>query len=164
VNCRLLAIHPTLHLFRAFYHATWSNGWVTFSKRVGKLQCYVQKVDKLKDWREKFFWVDEAVFPDHFPFYTRADLPKDERPPETWYNADHAAIIDENRIPIKPYPEAFLVHMGISRNYFEHETEVPTFLNADGTGGCSFCRLTVVISVSASSFSILYVTCFSLFT
>ena len=26
VNCRLLAINPTIHLFRAFYHTSWSNG------------------------------------------------------------------------------------------------------------------------------------------
>ena len=26
VNCRLLAIEPTVDLFRSFYHSTWSNG------------------------------------------------------------------------------------------------------------------------------------------
>ena len=29
VNCRLLAINPTVDLFRAFYHTTWSHGWVS---------------------------------------------------------------------------------------------------------------------------------------
>jgi hypothetical protein len=63
VNCRLLAINPTLNLFRAFYHTMWSNGWVSFSKRVGRLQCYTEKLDALKNWRERFFWVDDKVFP-----------------------------------------------------------------------------------------------------
>jgi hypothetical protein len=38
VNYRLLAINPTINLFRAFYHTTWSNGWVSFSKHTGRLQ------------------------------------------------------------------------------------------------------------------------------
>ena len=37
VNYRLLAIEPTVHLFRAFYHTSWLNGWVTFAKRAGSL-------------------------------------------------------------------------------------------------------------------------------
>ncbi|GKC56221.1 hypothetical protein Tco_1083819, partial [Tanacetum coccineum] len=63
VNCRLLAINPTVHLFRAFYHTSWSNGWVSFSKRAGRLQCYTEKLDALRRWREMFFWVDDAMFP-----------------------------------------------------------------------------------------------------
>ena len=48
VNCRLLAINPTIHLFRTFYHSSWSNGWVSFSKRAGRLQCYTEKLDALR--------------------------------------------------------------------------------------------------------------------
>ncbi|GKA54630.1 hypothetical protein Tco_0753579 [Tanacetum coccineum] len=53
VNCRLLAIHPTVHLFRAFYHTSWSNGWVSFSKRAGRLQCYTEKLDALRNKRKR---------------------------------------------------------------------------------------------------------------
>lgn len=61
VNYRLLVIEPTVALFRSFYHTTWSNGWVSFVKRQGALQCYTEKVDALKNWREYFFWVDDVV-------------------------------------------------------------------------------------------------------
>ena len=54
INCRLLAVNPTLNLFRAFYHTTWSRGWVSFTKRAGRLQCYTDKVDSLRNWRETF--------------------------------------------------------------------------------------------------------------
>ncbi|GJX69921.1 hypothetical protein Tco_0307092 [Tanacetum coccineum] len=81
VNCRLLAINPTVHLFRAFYHTSWSNGWVSFSKRAGRLQCYTEKLDALRRWREMFFWVDDALVPWDFAFYTQGSLPRDERPP-----------------------------------------------------------------------------------
>ncbi|GJU09866.1 hypothetical protein Tco_1132262 [Tanacetum coccineum] len=136
VNCRLLAIHPTVHLFRAFYHTSWSNGWVSFSKRAGRLQCYTEKLDALRRWREMFFWVDDALVPWDFAFYTQGSLPRDERPPPGSYSMEDAELINENRIPINAYSEAFLCHMGISRNYFQSPEEVPTFIGDDGRGGC----------------------------
>ncbi|GKA96499.1 hypothetical protein Tco_0818594, partial [Tanacetum coccineum] len=132
VNCRLLAIHPTVHLFRAFYHTSWANGWVSFSKRVGCLQCYTEKLDALRRWREMFFWVDDALVPWDFAFYTQGSLPRDERPPPGSYSMEDAELINENRIPINAYSEAFLCHMGISRNYFQSPKEVPTFIGDDG--------------------------------
>ncbi|GKD18663.1 hypothetical protein Tco_1207821 [Tanacetum coccineum] len=136
VNCRLLAINPTVHLFRAFYHTSWSNGWVSFSKRAGRLQCYTEKLDALRRWREMFFWVDDALVPWDFAFYTQGSLPRDERPPPGSYSMEDAELINENRIPINAYSEAFLCHMGISRNYFQSPEEVPTFIGDDGRGGC----------------------------
>ncbi|GKC11287.1 hypothetical protein Tco_1008069 [Tanacetum coccineum] len=136
VNCRLLAINPTVHLFRAFYHTSWSNGWVSFSKRVGRLQCYTEKLDALRRWREMFFWVDDALVPWDFVFYTQGSLPRDERPPLGSYSMEDVELINENRIPINAYSEAFLCHMGISRNYFQSLEEVPTFIGDDGQGGC----------------------------
>ncbi|GKC12952.1 hypothetical protein Tco_1009734, partial [Tanacetum coccineum] len=136
VNCRLLAIHPTVHLFRAFYHTSWSNGWVSFSKRAGRLQCYTEKLDALRRWREMFFWVDDALVPWNFAFYTQGLLPRDERPPPGSYSMEDAKLINENRIPINAYSEAFLCHMGISRNCFQRPEEVPTFIGDDGQGGC----------------------------
>nr|GEW53098.1 hypothetical protein [Tanacetum cinerariifolium] len=132
VNCRLLAINPTIHLFRAFYHTSWSNGWVSFSKRAGHLQCYTKKLDALRRWREMFFWVDNSLFPWGFVFYTKESLPRDERPTPGSYSVEDAELINENRIPINAYSEAFLCHMGISRNYFHSPEEVPTFISDDG--------------------------------
>jgi hypothetical protein len=118
VNCRLLAIEPTVDLFRAFYHTTWSHGWVSFAKRAGKLQCYAEKVDSLRYWREYFFWVDDVVFPSPFEFYTQNTLPRDGRPAPGSYNLTDAQTIDANRIPINPYPEEFLVHVGVESQLF----------------------------------------------
>ena len=137
VNCRLLAINPTVHLFRAFYHTAWLNGWVTFSKRTGPLQCYTKKKDALRDWREFFFWVDRVVFPWDFAFYTQGNLPRDERPLPGSYNEGDAQTININHIPINSYPEGFLVHIGLSRNFFGFPDEAPSFLDAQNRGGCS---------------------------
>ncbi|GJY29477.1 hypothetical protein Tco_0405244 [Tanacetum coccineum] len=122
----------TVHLFRAFYHTSWSNGWVSFSKRTRRLQCYTEKLDTLRRWREMFFWVNDAWLPWDFAFYTQGSLPRDERPPPGSYSMEDAELINENRIPINAYSEAFLCHMGISRNYFQSPEEVPTFIGDDG--------------------------------
>ncbi|GJV27952.1 hypothetical protein Tco_1384400 [Tanacetum coccineum] len=148
-NCCFIAFHSsTVHLFRAFYHTSWSNGWVSFSKRAGRLQCYTEKLDALRRWREMFFWVDDALVPWDFAFYTQGSLPRDERPPPGSYSMEDAELINENRIPINAYSEAFLCHMGISRNYFQSPEEVPTFIGDDGggEGALSFFSLVLVVA------------------
>ncbi|GJV42801.1 hypothetical protein Tco_1427337 [Tanacetum coccineum] len=100
------------------------------------VQCYTEKLDALRRWREMFFWVDDALVPWNFAFYTQGLLPRDERPPPGSYSMEDAELINENRIPINAYSEAFLCHMGISRNYFQRPEEVPTFIGDDGRGGC----------------------------
>ncbi|GJT08280.1 hypothetical protein Tco_0842742 [Tanacetum coccineum] len=98
----------------------------------GKVGCYTEKLDALRRWREMFFWVDDALVPWDFAFYTQGSLPRDERPPPGSYSMEDAELINENRIPINAYSEAFLCHMGISRNYFRSPEEVPTFIGDDG--------------------------------
>ena len=113
-------------------------GWVSFSKRAGPLQCYTDKVDTLRNWREKFFWIDSVVFPWDFDFYTQGSLPKDERLLPGTYSVEDAETLNANCIPINTYPEAFLVRVGISQNYFRSPEEFPSFLDEDNQGGCSF--------------------------
>ncbi|GJR82806.1 hypothetical protein Tco_0153591 [Tanacetum coccineum] len=79
-----------------------------------------------------FFWVDDALVPWNFAFYTQGLLPRDERPPPGSYSMEDAELINENRIPFNTYSEAFLFHMVISRNYFQRPEEVPTFIGEDG--------------------------------
>lgn len=76
------------------------------------------------------------VFPSSFEFNTQETLPRDGRPAPGSYSLADAQTIDANRIPINPYPEEFLVHMGLSRNYFHGADEVPTFIDEEGRGGC----------------------------
>ncbi|GKC15496.1 gypsy type transposase [Tanacetum coccineum] len=65
ITCRVLNIAPTLALFRVFYVPSFNSGWMSFSKRPGKNtpQCYTKPLDSLKNWNNRFFWVDEIVFP-----------------------------------------------------------------------------------------------------
>nr|GFA82234.1 hypothetical protein [Tanacetum cinerariifolium] len=65
INCRVQNIVPTLSLFRLFYTPSFNSGWMSFSKRPGKNtpQCYTKPLDSFKNWNNRFFWVDECVFP-----------------------------------------------------------------------------------------------------
>ncbi|GJS54936.1 hypothetical protein Tco_0628298 [Tanacetum coccineum] len=63
----------------------------------GKVGCYTEKLDALRRWREMFFWVDDALFPWDFAFYTQGSLPRDERPPPGSYSMEDAELINENR-------------------------------------------------------------------
>ncbi|GJR97916.1 hypothetical protein Tco_0270090 [Tanacetum coccineum] len=135
----LLAI-ITRPLFRAFYHTSWSNGWVSFSKRAGRLQCYTEKLDALRRWREMFFWVDDAFVPWDFAFYTQGSLPRDERPPPGSYSVEDAELIMRT-VSINAILGCLSITMGLSRNYFRSPEEVPTFIGDDGLGGCLSFRL-----------------------
>nr|GFC14069.1 putative transposase (putative), gypsy type [Tanacetum cinerariifolium] len=65
INCRVQNIVPTLSLLRVFYTPSFNSGWMSFSKRSGKNtpHCYTKPLDSLKNWNNRFFWVDECVFP-----------------------------------------------------------------------------------------------------
>ncbi|GKA19322.1 hypothetical protein Tco_0699237 [Tanacetum coccineum] len=60
---------------------------MSFSKRPGKNtpQCYTKPLDSLYNWNNRFFWVDEKVFPAVVAWRTGA--PKDGMPPTGSYSA-----------------------------------------------------------------------------
>ncbi|GKB22548.1 hypothetical protein Tco_0861949 [Tanacetum coccineum] len=62
-------------------------------------------LDSLKNWNNKFFWVDERVFPTMVAW--RISAPKDSMPLEGTYSVEDVAILNARRTPIqnnqKPY-------------------------------------------------------------
>nr|GEV44665.1 hypothetical protein [Tanacetum cinerariifolium] len=82
INCCVLNIIPTLSLFRVFYTQSFNSRWMSFSKRPGKNtpKCYTKPQDSLKNWNNRFFWVDERVFPTVVDWRTNAS--KDGMPTE----------------------------------------------------------------------------------
>nr|GEW56717.1 hypothetical protein [Tanacetum cinerariifolium] len=71
--------------------------WMSFSKRSGKNtpQCYTKPLDSLKNWNNRFFWVDEKVFPTVVDWRTNA--PKDEMPSADSYSAVSVATLKTRR-------------------------------------------------------------------
>ncbi|GJU54222.1 hypothetical protein Tco_1227936 [Tanacetum coccineum] len=93
ISCRVQNIIPTLNLFRVFYVPSYNVGWMSFSKRPGKNtpQCYTKPLDSLKNWNNRFFLIDEMVFPTVVDWRTSA--PRYEMPAEGTYNAKNVASV-----------------------------------------------------------------------
>ncbi|GJS14711.1 hypothetical protein Tco_0409183 [Tanacetum coccineum] len=122
---------PTLNLFCVLYVPSYNSGWMSFSKQPGKNtpQCYTKPLDSLKNWNNRFFWVDERVFPTVMEWCSSAL--KDKMPLADSYSAVDVAILNTHRTPIQKQPEELLCLVGLSRNYFLGDDEYPTFLYDD---------------------------------
>ncbi|GJW98734.1 hypothetical protein Tco_0180542 [Tanacetum coccineum] len=128
INCRVLNVIPTVGLFRVFYIPSYQSGWMSFAKRPGKdtPQCYVKPLDSLKNWNNRFFWVDERVFPT--PVAWRSSAPRDNKPTADSYSEADVATLNTHRTSFGQQPEDLLCLVGISRNYFFPEDQYPVFL------------------------------------
>ncbi|GKD07891.1 hypothetical protein Tco_1187576, partial [Tanacetum coccineum] len=105
---------------------------MSFSKRPGKntLQCYTKPLDSLKNWNNRFFWVDERVFPTAVAWQTNA--PNDSMPLEGTYSVEDVAILNARQTPIQKQPETLLCLVGLSQRYFLGDDVYPIFLHDDG--------------------------------
>nr|GEU77894.1 putative transposase (putative), gypsy type [Tanacetum cinerariifolium] len=129
INCRVHNIVRTLSLFRVFYIPSFNSGWMSFSKRPRKNnpQCYTKPLDSLKNWNNRFFWVDERVFPTIVDWRTSA--PKDRMRAENTYSPKALMILNTHRTLIQKQPEALLCLVGLSHRYYLGDEVYPTFLH-----------------------------------
>nr|GEU94391.1 hypothetical protein [Tanacetum cinerariifolium] len=69
-------------------------GWMFFSKRSGRNtpQCYTKPLDSLKNWNNRFFWVDERVFSTVVDWRTNA--PKDGMSAAGTYSLEAVRVLD----------------------------------------------------------------------
>ncbi|GJS22640.1 hypothetical protein Tco_0451272 [Tanacetum coccineum] len=132
IQCRVLRLIPSVNLFRVFYIPSYSLGWISFSKQPRKNtpQCYTKPLDSLKNWNNRFFWVDKRVFPTTVTWRTSA--PKDSMPLEGTYSMEDVAILNARRTPIQKQPETLLCLVGLSRRYFMGDYVYPIFLHDNG--------------------------------
>nr|GEV44050.1 hypothetical protein [Tanacetum cinerariifolium] len=86
--------------------------WMSFSKRPGKNtpQCYTKPLDSLKNWNNRFFWVDNRVFPTVMDW--RTSVPKDQMPSIGAYSVADVTILNTRRTSIQKQPEALLYLVG----------------------------------------------------
>nr|GFA34381.1 hypothetical protein [Tanacetum cinerariifolium] len=90
-------------------------------------------LDSLKNWNNRFFWVDECVFPTTVEWRTNAS--KDRMPESGTYSVEAVRVLDTHRTPIQKQPEALLCLVGISRRYYLGDDVYPTFHYDDDRGG-----------------------------
>nr|GEX50531.1 hypothetical protein [Tanacetum cinerariifolium] len=81
---------------------------MSFSKRPRKNtpQCYTKPLDSLKNWNNRFFWVDERVFPTVVDWRTNPS--KDRMPAEGTYFIEAVRALDTHRTPIQKQLEMLL--------------------------------------------------------
>ncbi|GJV72439.1 hypothetical protein Tco_1492434 [Tanacetum coccineum] len=132
VLCRAHGFEPTVGLFRCLYVNSKNKGRISFSKRPGNdAVCYTKPLDSLKNWNDRFFWVDAFACPALFPWNTSKSVPKDPFPKSSEFNAEHYATLVAHPAPFHKYPEPFLCLVGISRYYTLDENTYPQFLRDD---------------------------------
>nr|GEU72727.1 transposase (putative), gypsy type [Tanacetum cinerariifolium] len=104
---------------------------MSFSKRPGRNtpQCYTKPFDSLKNWNNRFFWVDERVF--LIVVDWRMNAPKDGMPAAGTYFLEAVRVLDTHRTPIQKQPEMLLCLVGISRRYYLGDEVYPMFLHDD---------------------------------
>ncbi|GJS20440.1 gypsy type transposase [Tanacetum coccineum] len=133
VLCCVHGFEPTLGLFHCFYVNSKNKGWMSFSKRPGNdAICYIKPLDSLKNWNDRFFWVDSFACPASFPWNTSKGVSKDPFLKSSEFNAEHYAILVAHPAPFHKYPEPFLCLVGISRYYtLEVDTYLELFRDGD---------------------------------
>nr|GFC30086.1 transposase (putative), gypsy type [Tanacetum cinerariifolium] len=82
-------------------------------------------LDSLKNWNNRFFWVDECVFPTAVEWQTNAS--KDGMPMNGTYSVEAVRALDTHRTLIQKQPEMLLCLVGISRRYYLGDEVYPTF-------------------------------------
>nr|GEU82497.1 transposase (putative), gypsy type [Tanacetum cinerariifolium] len=102
---------------------------MSFNKRPGSdAVCYTKPLDSLKNWNDRFFWVDTFSCPASFPWNTSKGVPKDPFPKSSEFNAEHFATLVALPAPFHKYPKPFLCLVGICRYYTLDEDDYPEFL------------------------------------
>ncbi|KAF5805022.1 hypothetical protein HanXRQr2_Chr05g0204031 [Helianthus annuus] len=130
--CRGLGSDPDLDVFRAFYKLNQSGNWYTFEVRDKDSCCYTWITTSIKDWKERFFYVDDRCVPEFMVSRTKkmklpSSLPKDF----DFNRALYATLIKEAG-RIQSYPEHILV-MGRISTIWSELAWYPT-LRWDGEG------------------------------
>nr|GEW25840.1 transposase (putative), gypsy type [Tanacetum cinerariifolium] len=131
-------------LFRCFYANSKNKGWMSFSKRPGSdAVCYTKPLDLLKNWNDRFFWVDAFACLASFPWNTSKGVPKDPFSKSFEFNAEHFATLVALPAPFHKYLKPFLCLVGISRYYTLDEDAYPEFLvdNDKGMDLLAFIRI-----------------------
>nr|GEY78542.1 hypothetical protein [Tanacetum cinerariifolium] len=82
---------------------------MSFSKRPGSdVICYTKPLDLLKNWNDRFFWVDAFACPASFPWNTSKGVPKDPFPKSFEFNTEYFATLVALPAPFHKYPKPFL--------------------------------------------------------
>nr|GEY24158.1 putative transposase (putative), gypsy type [Tanacetum cinerariifolium] len=130
IMCRVLGHQPSLGTFRRFFVNSYSNGWLSFSKRAFVPCCTSKPLDSLKRWNDHFFWIDASIYLIFVPWYNDVSVKKDPLPSDDIVDFELLEKLDNNCTLIRKYPETFLCLVGLSHSFFDPISR-PTLLRCD---------------------------------
>ncbi|GKC16711.1 hypothetical protein Tco_1013493 [Tanacetum coccineum] len=82
---------------------------MSFSKRAKNAPiCYTKPLDSLKNWKDRFLWVDASIFPLAIPWNNNKTLRKDPHPTPAEFNADVCNFLADKPALFRKFPEPFL--------------------------------------------------------
>ncbi|GJU98706.1 hypothetical protein Tco_1327977 [Tanacetum coccineum] len=150
VLARVLNLSPSVTVFRAFYIRSYSDGLFSFAKRsTSAPSCFPKPPDSIKNWSDHFFWVDSCVFPISVPLYTGDAIEKDSAPHFTSRQEQTVKLLESHKAPFRRYSKCFLCLVGLSPYYPFDKNSYPAFEYPDGSGGCYFPLVVVVLHYEA---------------
>ncbi|KAJ0877015.1 hypothetical protein HanPSC8_Chr11g0495271 [Helianthus annuus] len=119
--CRSLESEPDLDVFRAFYKLNRSGNWYTFEVRDKNSCCYTWITTSLKDWKDRFFLVDDRCVPEFMVWRIKKSKLPPPLPEDFSYNKKLYADLVKEAGRIQKYPEHILVMGRISTMWSEPE-------------------------------------------
>ncbi|MFS7987140.1 hypothetical protein Hanom_Chr11g01018931 [Helianthus anomalus] len=117
--CRGLGSDPDLDVLRAFNKLNRSGSWYTFEVRKKNAYCYTWITTSLKDWKDRFFLVDDRCVPtDTIWRLKRSRLPP-PLPEDFEFNRNLYPALIKEAGRVQKYPEHILVMGQISTIWAE---------------------------------------------
>ncbi|MFS7939550.1 hypothetical protein Hanom_Chr05g00453091 [Helianthus anomalus] len=134
LSCRGFGSDPNLDVFRAFYRLNRSGNWFTFEVRNKNSCCYSWITTSLKDWKDRFFWVDDrCILAEMIWRLKRLSLPP-PLPKDFEYNTDLYATLIKEAGRVQNLPEHILVMGQISTIWAEPEWYPTVKWNGEAMG------------------------------
>ncbi|MFS8027606.1 hypothetical protein Hanom_Chr16g01500691 [Helianthus anomalus] len=112
--CRGLNSDPDLNVFRAFYKLNQSGSWYTFEVRKKNECCYSWITSSLRDWKDRFFLVDDRCVPSEMTWRLKKSRLPGPLPKDFAFNKNSFAALVREAGRVQKYPEHILVMGRIS--------------------------------------------------
>ncbi|GKD05247.1 hypothetical protein Tco_1180221, partial [Tanacetum coccineum] len=124
IMCRVLGHPPSLGTFRWFYCNSFSNCWLSFSKRSPSPCCFSKNLDSLKNW------IDASVFPIFVLWYNDVSVKRGLLTSDDVVDLPLIDKLNHNCTLIRRCSEVFLCIVGLSYSFVDTDIH-PTLLSRD---------------------------------
>ncbi|KAF5782285.1 hypothetical protein HanRHA438_Chr11g0506691 [Helianthus annuus] len=119
--CRGLGSDPDLNVLRAFYKLNRSGNWYTFEVRKKNACCYSWITTGIKDWKDRFFLVDDRCVPPEMTWRLKRSRLPDPLPEGFEFDRNLYASLIREAGRVQKYLEHILVMGRISTIWAELE-------------------------------------------